>query len=52
MCAGIAQVSIDKKDVFTVLKDVNNPGLPQEVFQAKDGLANLKEENKHLFSFF
>ena len=47
MCAGIAQVSIDKKDVFTVSKDVNNPGLSRGVFQVKDGLAkkNQKKEN-------
>ena len=48
MGAGIAQVSIDKKNLFTVLKDVNDPGLSRGVFQVKDGLAkkNQKEENK------
>ena len=39
MGAGIAQVFIDKKNMLIVLKDVNDPGLSQGVFQVKDGLA-------------
>ena len=46
MGAGIAQVSIDKKDMFTVLKDVNNPGLSRGVFQVKDGLAKKIKRKK------
>jgi len=47
MGAGIAQVSIDKKDMFTVLKDVNQPGLARGVFQVKDGL-NKKIKRKKI----
>ena len=32
MGAGIAQVSIDKKDMFTVLKDVNEAGIVDDFF--------------------
>ena len=46
MGAGIAQVSIDKKDMFTVLKDVNDPGLARGVFQVKDGLAKKIKRKK------
>merc|ERR1719411_823128 len=46
MGAGIAQVSIDKKDMFTVLKDVNNAGLSRGVFQVKDGLAKKVKRKK------
>merc|ERR1719384_1436503 len=38
MGAGIAQVSIDKKDMFTVMKDVNDAGIARGVFQIKDGI--------------
>merc|ERR1719346_750779 len=38
MGAGIAQVSIDKKDMYTVMKDVNDAGLARGVFQIKDGI--------------
>ena len=44
--AGIAQVSIDKKNLFTVLKDVNDPGLSRGVFQVKDGLAKKIKRKK------
>jgi len=47
MGAGIAQVSIDKKDMFTVLKDVNNAGIARGVFQVKDGL-NKKIKRKKI----
>ena len=46
MVAGIAQVSIDKKNQFTVLKDVNDPGLSRGVFQLKDGLAKKIKRKK------
>ena len=46
MGAGIAQVSIDKKNLFTVLKDVNDPGLSRGVFQVKDGLAKKIKRKK------
>ena len=46
MGAGIAQVSIGKKDMFTVLKDVNDPGLSRGVFQVKDGLAKKIKRKK------
>ena len=46
MGAGIAQVSIDKKNMFTVLKDVNNPGLSRGVFQVKDGLGKKIKRKK------
>ena len=39
MGAGIAQVYINKKNMFTILKDVNHPGLSRGVFQVKGGLA-------------
>merc|ERR1719495_977387 len=45
--AGIAQVSIDKKDMFTVLKDVNNAGISRGVFQIKDGI-NKKVKRKKI----
>ena len=47
MGAGIAQVSIDKKDMFTVLKDVNNAGISRGVFQIKDGI-NKKVKRKKI----
>ena len=46
MGAGIAQVSIDKKNLFTVLKDVNDPGLSRGVFQVKDGLSKKIKRKK------
>merc|ERR1719471_313764 len=46
MGAGIAQVSIDKKDMFTVLKDVNEAGLSRGVFQVKDGLTKKVKRKK------
>jgi 3-hydroxyacyl-CoA dehydrogenase len=46
MGAGIAQVSIDKKNMFTVLKDVNDPGLSRGVFQVKDGLTKKIKRKK------
>ena len=46
MGAGIAQVSIDKKNLFTVLKDVNDPGLSRGVFKVKDGLAKKIKRKK------
>ena len=46
MGAGIAQVSIDKKNLFTVLKDINDPGLSRGVFQVKDGLAKKIKRKK------
>ena len=44
MGAGIAQVFIDKKNMLIVLKDVNDPGLSQGVFQVKDGLAKKNQK--------
>ena len=46
LLAGIAQHFINKKNLFTVLKDVNNPGLSQGVFQVKDGLAKKIKRKK------
>jgi len=46
MGAGIAQVSVDKKDMFTVLKDVNNAGIARGVFQIKDGIAKKVKRKK------
>merc|ERR1712083_1174040 len=46
MGAGIAQVSIDKKDMFTVLKDVNDPGIARGVFQIKDGIDKKVKRKK------
>ena len=37
MGAGIAQVSIDKKDMFTVLKDVNEAGIVDEFCRTPPG---------------
>merc|ERR1719346_770691 len=47
MGAGIAQVSIDKKDMYTVMKDVNDAGLARGVFQIKDGI-NKKVKRKKI----
>ena len=46
MGAGIAQVSIDKKDMFTVLKDVNDAGIARGVFQIKDGIDKKVKRKK------
>ena len=46
MGAGIAHVSIDKKNLFTVLKDVNDPGLSRGVFQVNDGVAKKIKRKK------
>ena len=46
MGAGIAQVSIDKKNLFTALKDVNDPGLSRGVFPVKDGLSKKIKRKK------
>ena len=46
MGAGIAQVSIDKKDMFTVLKDVNDAGIARGVFQIRDGIDKKVKRKK------
>ena len=46
MGAGIAQVYMNKKNMFTILKDVNHPGLSRGVFQVKDSLRKKIKRKK------